>query len=722
MKKAYSVFSLIIIVCLSISSIICAKGVLEGLVSREVGSWPSGQPEIFTSQLTDEQQSVFVSTLQDFSVDHDFLVVSKRKTSQQSGSYLYTFSVFASPDISGISLDPLVILGTPVVDKTLVQKVVAAGPDGYAGYGNDAFDRVADMPSIRSGVYFRVDKLDSGDILGNSCTVIGLDDAEFQKLLDDASSSVGVSRESLIVRMSGSTSIPGLIYVLSAGAFALLSIVFCLLMATYALLELRTLGVYMMLGWSKRDFVLKLFSLQAVQTIAVVPLGMLGTYLVLDGFAPSTEVIGYACASIAPAVLVALASVGIAAVPLASVRPVDAIASRYSRRGFYILTAAVYLICLSAIFGGCLYIDQPLAMCRNIIQTRSSWSEYADWCVLRDFRLDDALFTGDPMSLAGDLYTWYAAHEHDEGVFLVRTTYYGGATIQAYLPEGPFPEPFWYVAASPSYLRQIGIEISDADMARAESGTRVYLLPESLDPSQADALKQLLIEARKPRDSNITTAFTENPTYAFSTYDGSQQLFTWSADAEQPVMADNFVIAVITASNMAPFESESLIAAGLENSYIKLSEEGASELLGDEGAIPLGAGSLRARFATVENYIDGLQKTLEELFALFSAVLLILMVTVAVLAACLIDVVNRMRAREIGVKYVLGFGAWDTYRAEILFVNLATMAGVVFCGILRCNAGMLVGAVLLAISNLVILGVVRRRSVGIVLETVSKEQ
>lgn len=441
MKKAHSVFSLIIIVCLSISSIICAKGLLESLVSREVGSWPSGQPEIFTSQLTDEQQSVFMSTLQDFSADHDFIVVSKRKTFQRSGSYLYTFSVFASPDISGISLDPLVILGTSVVDKTLVQKVVVAGPDGYAGYGNDAFDRVADMPSIRSGVYFRVDRLDSGDILGNSCTVIGLDDAEFQKLLDDASSSVGVSRESLIARMSGSTSIPGLIYVLSAGAFALLSIVFCLLMATYALLELRTLGVYMMLGWSKRDFVLKLFSLQAAQIIAVVPLGVLGTYLVLDDFVPSTEVIGYACASIAPTVLVALASVGIAAVPLASVRPVDAIASRYSRCGFYVLTAAVYLICLSAIFGGCLYIDQPLAMYRNIIQTRSSWSEYADWYVLREFRLDDALFTGDPMSLAGDLYAWYAAHEHDEGVFLVRTTYYGGATIQAYRPRVPFPSP-----------------------------------------------------------------------------------------------------------------------------------------------------------------------------------------------------------------------------------------------------------------------------------------
>jgi len=361
-------------------------------------------------------------------------------------------------------------------------------------------------------------------------------------------------------------------------------------------------------------------------------------------------------------------------------------------------------------------------MYRNLIQTRSSWSEYADWHVLRDFRLDDARFTGNPMSFSEDMYAWYASHEHDEGVLLVKATYYGDVTIQAFLNEGPYPEPFWYLAASPSYLRLIGIDVSDADVAKAESGLRVYLLPESLDPARAEALQRLLTEAHKPRDSNIVTAFTENPAYEFVTYDGSRQLFTWSTDAEQPAMTDAFVIAVVTANNMIPFESESLVASGLENSYIKLSEAGAAALADDEGIIYLGEGVPNARFATVENYIDGLQKSLEELFALFSIILLMLVATMSVLVACLIEMVNRMSAREIGVKYVLGFGIGDTYRTEMLFVNLATVAGIAFCGLLRCNAGMLVGAALLAISNLVILGIVRRRSVGIVLETVSKEQ
>ena len=214
----------------------------------------------------------------------------------------------------------------------------------------------------------------------------------------------------------------------------------------------------------------------------------------------------------------------------------------------------------------------------------------------------------------------------------------------------------------------------------------------------------------------------KNPEYQFSTYDGAQQLFTWSAGADQPATADNFVIAVITANNMVPFESESLIADGLENDYIKLNETAASKLLDDKKSVSLNENSLQARFATVENYINGLSKTLEDLFVLFSVVLIMMIVTIAIMLVCLINVVNRMNAREIGVKYVLGFSTWDMYKREILFVNLTIALGSTICGICRCNAGLIVGVALLVISNVVIFDTVRRKSASVVLETVSKEQ
>ena len=132
-------------------------------------------------------------------------------------------------------------------------------------------------------------------------------------------------------------------------------------------------------------------------------------------------------------------------------------------------------------------------------------------------------------------------------------------------------------------------------------------------------------------------------------------------------------------------------------------------------------GSVSARFATVGNYIDGLQKTLEELFALFSTVLAVLVVTVSVMVACLVDVVNRVSAREISVKYVLGFGVWDLYRREVLFVTVTALLGVGVSSLFGSAAGVLVGVALLAISNLVIAVVSRKGSAAVVLETVSKE-
>ena len=304
MKKGRIIASLIIIVCLSISTCICAKGILEVIISRKVTSWLSEEHEIFTSQLTDEQQSQFVSAVQDFANDHDFMLISQSKTVQQTSSRLYTFSIFISSNVQNISFEPLTLMGTPIVDKALIQKVAAGDIDSYAGFGNDAFKQIAGLPSVRSSAYFRIERFESGNKLGSSCKVIGLNQEDFQRLVDNIASSTGISKENLTTRLSGSTSIPGLIYIFSGGAFIILSIVFCLLTLTFALLELKTLGVHMMLGWSKSDYIFKLFSSQALLLLAVIPISTIGAYLTLDGFALNEEIFRYVCTTMLPSVAV----------------------------------------------------------------------------------------------------------------------------------------------------------------------------------------------------------------------------------------------------------------------------------------------------------------------------------------------------------------------------------------------------------------------------------
>lgn len=719
MKKVWNVASLFIVILLGVTSAVCAKGILQALMVRQVDGWLSSQPTIYTSQLTEEQRDALAYELRGRAGQDGFVVVGQRRESLQSGASLYTFSVASPSAEEDAPINPLVLLGTTVIDEGVVDAVSSGGPDAYAGYGNDVFERESSLPSVRSGLYFRVDKISDGGSLGDSCAFFGLSDVDFRNLVDDLSSAMGVDSETLTMRMSGSSSEIGLLYLFCAGAFVLLALVLCLLMVTRSLLELKTLGVHLMLGWSKTDFAGELLAPLALQMLVVMPIGLLGALATLDGFSINAAFAGFALASVLPAVAVVLLAAVVAVLPLVSVKPVEAIHGRYSQRGFYVLTAAVYLVCLIAVFAGCLYIDQPITLYANLARTRSAWSEYEGWYVVRDFTLGDNRFSGNPMNFAKEMYNWYAEHEHDDGVYLVKASRYEAVSMQAYIGTDSTLEPFWYLAASPSYLEEIGLDVPADLIERAEQGTRVYLLPESLSASEAEETEELLVASRRVYDSDIVTAFMENPEYEFATYDASEELFTWSTDSELPTTSSGFVVAILTAENMVPFESESLVATGLENSYVMLDERAASALLDDDKA-DLG-GSISVRFAEVGNYIDGLQKSIGELMALFSVVLVILVVTAAVMVACLIDVVNRVSAREISVKYVLGFGTWELYRREILFVSVTALVGVAVSALLRSNAGMIVGLAILIMSNIVIAVASGRRSAAVVLETVSKE-
>ncbi len=129
------------------------------------------------------------------------------------------------------------------------------------------------------------------------------------------------------------------------------------------------------------------------------------------------------------------------------------------------------------------------------------------------------------MRLSQEMYAWYAKHEHGEGVYLSNASHVETTTIRAYMAteSNLAPEPFWYLAASPSYLRLAGVNIPEEAIERAERGTRVYLLSQSLGSSEAKTLREFLMASQRPTDSDIVTAFTENPKYEFVAYDADSE-------------------------------------------------------------------------------------------------------------------------------------------------------------------------------------------------------
>ena len=76
MKKAWSTASLLLIALLGVTSIVCTKGVFEGLAARQVGNWLAGYPTIYTSQLTDAQRDGLASELESLANKKGSSVVS----------------------------------------------------------------------------------------------------------------------------------------------------------------------------------------------------------------------------------------------------------------------------------------------------------------------------------------------------------------------------------------------------------------------------------------------------------------------------------------------------------------------------------------------------------------------------------------------------------------------------------------------------------------------
>ena len=183
-------------------------------------------------------------------------------------------------------------------------------------------------------------------------------------------------------------------------------------------------------------------------------------------------------------------------------------------------------------------------------------------------------YDGDFNEFYNDSYSWYKSIENKYGVYIINTSYYNGELLKIWKDENIYKavpdKAFWYFAASPSYLRQMNIDINENDLNDAKAGVRLYLVPDTLNDDEYAVMSAYLDEEAKYKAEKgaIKTAFTENKEVKIIRYTPNGSYFTWQSDKGQPVTDDAPVIYVCTSENMKYFESESLIATGI-NSYIK---------------------------------------------------------------------------------------------------------------------------------------------------------
>lgn len=190
------------------------------------------------------------------------------------------------------------------------------------------------------------------------------------------------------------------------------------------------------------------------------------------------------------------------------------------------------------------------------------------------YSLSEFYYEGEFNKFSVDVYNWYKKIENNDGIYLINTTYFDDDILDIWRENQVYnsipDKAFWYFRASPSYIKNMGINVSHEEITNAKDGVRLYLLPDMLSEEEMGKMKSYLEEdaLKNAKESSIKTTFTEEQEIKFITYTPDRSYFTWYSEKGEPLVDKAPVIYVCTSENMKYFESESLTATELD-SYVK---------------------------------------------------------------------------------------------------------------------------------------------------------
>lgn len=146
-------------------------------------------------------------------------------------------------------------------------------------------------------------------------------------------------------------------------------------------------------------------------------------------------------------------------------------------------------------------------------------------------------------------------------------------------------------------------------------------------------------------------------------------MFTWATEPGIATTEKAPVIYVATPENMTFFEDESLLATGLDNSYIKFADAKIIERYTRPKVIgKFNLNDNNPTFKSVHVYIDGLQKDIETLLFWSAMVFLILAAMLIGLLLTLATIFRVANQEKINVKKFLGFDFRRLYRAPLILL------------------------------------------------------
>ncbi|RJP13593.1 ABC transporter permease [Streptococcus pseudopneumoniae] len=634
---------------------------------------------VYLQKLTEEQsQDVFNYFLE----QSDLSIWTKRSESSDTGEGLNRIYIDILGSSAGFS--DFESTGKIVVSQQQFADLLSHSDNSMTiGLDKGSNNMLYELPDLLFSTPVVIERLDytfqNTNTINGIYHINGLHDAVSRdNFLLHLSKMSGISVEDLTKESFGSSTDQGIWGIILAISILVNAFILLILFLICVLQSFKHFGTLILLGWDRKELWSAFFKNSLLFSIYIIPIISLCSWLLSgwSSFGLSSFILVFAGVSLS--VLLLLLIFIIPTIIVYSVSPLAAIHKRLPMKPLMVTCLLFYTLVAGLLIAVSYSLDAPTNQFIDNMKVSREWKNVEDMYVISSFVEGDDVgtYAGTTNSLERSMYNFYQRISELPGVYIAQGKFLNQEYLDAvygtyqHVPK----KPFWYLKFSYNYLQELGIPLSDEELLEMRNGTRLYLLPNTLNTEELEAMKAYLQESVTVKPGDLQTNFTENPKFMFKVYQPSRPIFTWSDSISYGTTSENPVIFVSTPENLYFMESADLVVSGY-NGLLKIRDRETMEQVVSvlETEFP-DLTDNRLSFTTVKNFINGLQKDLSYTFYLFGTIIAIIIITMMAIFWSFVLMYRLLFEEKLYVQYFMGFSPWKRYIGVVsLIISFSVM-------------------------------------------------
>ena len=639
----------------------------------------SGTVTVYLQKLTEEQsQDVFNYFLE----QSDLSIWTKRSESSDTGEGLNKIYIDILGSSAGFS--DFESTGKIVVSQQQFANLLSHSDNSMTiGLDKGSNNMLYELPDLLFSTPVVIERLDytfqNTNTINGIYHINGLHDAVSRdNFLLHLSKMSGISVEDLTKESFGSSTDQGIWGIILAISILVNAFILLILFLICVLQSFKHFGTLILLGWDRKELWSAFFKNSLLFSIYTIPIISLCSWLLSgwSSFGLSSFILVFAGVSLS--VLLLLLIFIIPTIIVYSVSPLAAIHKRLPMKPLMVTCLLFYTLVAGLLIAVSYSLDAPMNQFIDNMKVSREWKNVEDMYVISSFVEGDDVgtYAGTTNSLERSMYNFYQRISELPGVYIAQGKFLNQESLDAvygtyqHVPK----KPFWYLKFSYNYLQDLGIPLSDEELLEMRNGTRLYLLPNTLNTEELEVMKAYLQESVTVKPGDLQTNFTENQKFMFKVYQPSRPIFTWSDSISYGTTSENPVIFVSTPENLYFMESANLVVSGY-NGLLKIRDRETMEQVVSvlETEFP-DLTDNRLSFTTVKNFINGLQKDLSYTFYLFGTIIAIIIITMMAIFWSFVLMYRLLFEEKLYVQYFMGFSPWKRYIGVLsLIISFSVM-------------------------------------------------